>query len=457
MGNLQNGSQASRIENFSFGAKGINYPDKLIHYGYHGLLVAPELFVLLLEIGPKAPFPFHYPHRHLKQDVSQVRVALLGNTHLHFPFAGLFGHGVGSRVFDELFSAGKSLYLSHLGQKPGCKAWRDSLDGRKISELVSLGLIDLIFQELFKLLDSGLQEEELFHIESEDFFEPEMGDTDGVSSQRDYIMRREGKSSSRAGFLHDFSNFGLTGPGDGMSRGIKGKDGKEGLGEDHEIGFSLREEDGQGLFDLSFGFRDFLFEFFDLSGDELGLRGDGGRGKEVGVRESEEGQDESVLFVGLGGIVGRDESAEAVNHFGVEDEDVEAVGEQEGEKRDVKSAGRFKDKDVRGELRSYFQELGKAFSGHREGFGSEDSSILIEDAEIERVFRDIYADEVHGFTSGLRFLSLVSILPGGRGFYAQPTYRELRDRGTDSYRGFEAYGKWSPCPSINLSLGVFIT
>jgi hypothetical protein len=232
MGNLRNGSQANRIENFSFGAKGINYPDELVHYGYYGLLVAPELFVLLFKISPKTPFPFHHAHRHLKQDVSQMRVALLGNTHLHFPFAGLFGYRVGPRVFDELFSAGKSLYLSHLGQKPGCKARRDSLDGGKISKLLSLGLVDFIFQELFELLYSRLQEEELLHIESEDFFESGMWDTDGVSSQRDHIRGREGDPSSRAGFL-------------------------------------------------------------------------------------------------------------AVNHFGVEDEDVEAVREQEGEERDVESAGRF--------------------------------------------------------------------------------------------------------------------
>jgi len=457
MGNLRNGSQASRIKNFSSGAKGINYPDKLIHYGYHGLLVAPELFVFLLKIGPKTPFPFHYPHRHLKQDVSQVRVTLLGNTHLHFPFAGLFGYRVGSRVFDELFGASKSLYLSHLGQKSGCKAWRDSLYGRKISKLVSLGLVDLFFQELFELLDSGLQEKELFHIESEDFFESGMGNTNGVLSQRNYIGRREGEPSARTGSLHDFSDFGFTGLGDGVSRGIKRKDGKEGPREDHEIGFSFGEEDSQSLFDLSFGFGDFLFEFFDLSGDELGLRGDSGRGEKVGVRESKEGQDERVLFVGLGGIVGRDEGSEAVNHFGIEDEDVEALREQEGKKRDVESARRFKDHKVRGKLGSYFQERGEAFSGHREVLGSEDSPILIEDAEIERVFRDIYADEEHVFLSGLRFLSLISILPGGRGFCAQPTYWELRDRGTDSFRGSKAYGKWSPCPSINFSLGSFIT
>jgi len=146
-----------------------------------------------------------------------------------------------------------------------------------------------------------------------------------------------------------------------------------------------------------------------------------------------------------------------VNHFGIENEDVETLRKQEGKKRDMESARRFKDHNVRGELGSYFQKLGKPISGHREGFGSENFPILIEDTERERVFRDIYTDKEHGFPSEKEFSSLISILPGGRGFYAQPTYWELRDRGTDSHRGFEAYVTWSPCPSINLSSKIFIT
>ncbi len=49
MGDLRNRFQTSRIEHFTSGAKGINYPNELIHYRYHSLLVAPELFVLFFK------------------------------------------------------------------------------------------------------------------------------------------------------------------------------------------------------------------------------------------------------------------------------------------------------------------------------------------------------------------------------------------------------------------------
>jgi hypothetical protein len=56
------------------------------------------------------------------------------------------------------------------------------------------------------------------------------------------------------------------------------------------------------------------------------------------------------------------------------------------------------------------------------------------------------------FLSADRLKTLVyTILPDCGGFLAQPTYRELRDRGTDSLRGFRACGQWSPCPSSRSS------
>ena len=50
------------------------------------------------------------------------------------------------------------------------------------------------------------------------------------------------------------------------------------------------------------------------------------------------------------------------------------------------------------------------------------------------------------------FESLISILSLGRGFMAQPTYWDLRDRGTYSFRGFIAYKPWSLCPSLPFGL-----
>ncbi len=454
MGHLR-GQTFRGIKELVSGAQGVNHSNKLVHHGYHGLFVASEVLVFFHKIGPKTLFPLHYPHRHLKQNVSQVRIALLGNTHLHFPFARLFNDRVGSCVFDEFFGTGKPFYFSHFSQKSSGKAGRDFLYGRETFELISLRFFDFFLKEHFEFLDFGFKEEEFFHIEFEDFFESGVVEADGVLSQRDQLRGREGELSAWTGSLDDFSDFFFTGSGNGVSRGIKGKDGEEGFREDGEMVFCFREEDCQSLFDLSFSFSEFLFEFFALSSDELSFGGDRGRREEVGVSEGEKGQDEGVFLVGLGRIVGGDKGPEAANHFWIEDEDVEAFGEQESEKSDVESTGRFEDYEVRGELGSYFQELFKPLSGDRKGFGTKDSLILIKDAEIEGVFRDIYADVEHDFTSGLRWVSLISILPGGWGFWAQPTYWELRDRGTDSQRGSMA-GIWSPCPSINLSPGVLI-
>ncbi|MDN5380458.1 MAG: hypothetical protein PWP26_1537, partial [Thermodesulfobacterium sp.] len=41
------------------------------------------------------------------------------------------------------------------------------------------------------------------------------------------------------------------------------KDVKEGEGKDVEMFFSFGEEDGEGIFDLGFSFREFFFEFLD--------------------------------------------------------------------------------------------------------------------------------------------------------------------------------------------------
>jgi hypothetical protein len=72
---------------------------------------------------------------------------------------------------------------------------------------------------------------------------------------------------------------------------------------------------------------------------------------------------------------------------------------------------------------------------------------IINDTEVERIFGHINANVEHGNTSMFSFnLSLITILPIGRGFEAQSSNRVLRDRGTYSNTGFKAYEKWSLCP-----------
>lgn len=48
-----------------------------------------------------------------------------------------------------------------------------------------------------------------------------------------------------------------------FSRGVFKQYVKEGVREDIEVSFGFREEDGQGVFDLGFSGREFLFEFLD--------------------------------------------------------------------------------------------------------------------------------------------------------------------------------------------------
>ncbi len=68
--------------------------------------------------------------------------------------------------------------------------------------------------------------------------------------------------------------------------------------------------------------------------------------------------------------------------------------------------------------------------------------------DIKEILRDINTNGNNLRNLHMFFESLISILPLGRGFMAQPTYWDLRDRGTYSSRGFIAYKPWSLCPSL---------
>jgi len=85
---------------------------------------------------------------------------------------------------------------------------------------------------------------------------------------------------------------------------------------------------------------------------------------------------------------------------------------------------------------------------HRKAFLMEDIKPFINSTDIKEILRDINTNGNHLRNLHMFFESLISILPLGRGFMAQPTYWDLRDRGTYSSRGFIAYKPWSLCPSL---------
>ena len=85
---------------------------------------------------------------------------------------------------------------------------------------------------------------------------------------------------------------------------------------------------------------------------------------------------------------------------------------------------------------------------HRKAFLMEDVKPFINSTDIKEILRNINTNGNHLRNLHMFFESLTSILPLGRGFMAQPTYWDLRDRGTYSFRGFIAYKPWSLCPSL---------
>ena len=126
---------------------------------------------------------------------------------------------------------------------------------------------------------------------------------------------------------------------------------------------------------------------------------------------------------------------------------------QEDKKRNMEPSRRFHHNHkvgIRRDRVKCLTEGRKAFPGIRKRtFLDNTTTFRFNNAKVERVFRDINSNVKHGTTPirSVFRLSLISILPSRGGFLAQPTYWELRDRGTNSFGGFVAYKLWSPCPS----------
>ncbi len=226
------------------------------------------------------------------------------------------------------------------------------------------------------------------------------------------------------------------------------------MGEDIKVFFSLREEDTEGVFDLSFSGRQFVFKFVDEA-CEIAEVGVGGRVfKQLRIGQSKECEDFGVLFVGFRGIVCRDKLEEPVNELWVDDVGINAVAEEELIQRDMESTrGLHNNHYIRQRLEE-FEQLRETFRRHGMVTRGDSFSVVIKDIEMKVFLRDINADEVfHGATSLSRdFMSLTPSSRVAGALIAQPTYWELRDRGANSFGGLKAHEQWSPCPSLILTI-----
>jgi len=177
---------------------------------------------------------------------------------------------------------------------------------------------------------------------------------------------------------------------------------KEGFGEDIEMFFSFREEDREVVKDLSFSFRDLMFNLRDLSCEDFKVGG-GRRGfKEFRIFESEESDDEGIFFVGFGGIGVVNVGGEFRDSFRIDNEDRSIVLEEEVGNRDVISTRGFDNDSVRGEMFDDVKEVVKSLRGLRDRTLFEDFRGIVNNAEVKGVFGDIDAYVEHGYHLPLR-------------------------------------------------------
>ena len=150
---------------------------------------------------------------------------------------------------------------------------------------------------------------------------------------------------------------------------------KERFGEDIEMFFSFRKEDKEVVKDLSFSFRDLMFNMRDLSCKNFKVRGERRGINEFRIFESEESDDESIFFVGFGGIGVINVGGEFRDSFRIDNEDRSIVLKE---------------------------EVSKSLRGLRDRILFEYFREIVNNAEVKGVFGDIDAYVEHGYHLPLR-------------------------------------------------------
>jgi len=143
-----------------------------------------------------------------------------------------------------------------------------------------------------------------------------------------------------------------------------------------------------------------------------------------------------------------------MHYLGIYDISLNVIADKETVKGYMVSARGFHNNNRLGQRTKEFEKLRETFRRHRIITRRDSFSIIIKDTKMEVFLRDINTNKVfHSATSFYRnFKSPTPSSHVAGALVAQPTHWELRDRGTDSFGGFEAYKQWSPCPSLILSI-----
>jgi hypothetical protein len=119
-------------------------------------------------------------------------------------------------------------------------------------------------------------------------------------------------------------------------------------------------------------------------------------------------------------------------------------------KGDVESTRRFRKNDCVSEGFKKVKEIREALRGHGKFTRGEDFAVFCKDTEMEIILRNVntYIMTHNATFLFSRFLSLTASFPVAGAKVTQPTYWQLKDRGTYSFGGLIAYKRWSPCPNL---------
>ena len=425
--------------------------NKLINNSNHCLFVFTKLGKLPSEIVFEYRTPFNNTCSHLIKSISQMRITLLGNSLLNLHRARLLDNRISASIFNKLFPGFKPAYVSYFSNKPCGKERRDSRNRRNDVNLVQKKFLNLRLKGGSYFIGVREEEEESIYVELKGDFKPFIRNTDRFRGEIDDIIRRERRLSTFR-FNEAISYSFFTSLSNKRGRWERANDREKSIGKDIEMIFSFGEKDREDILDLSFTLSYFMFNSLNLPCKEPdGRQVNRSFFNQRRIRGSKESDKESISSVSFGRISRRIESDEVVNSLGIDDSHVKTLFGEEDEERDMEPTGGFHNDDRRFVRREEISKKRKTIIRVRERvFFDHLHGIGINDTDAERMFGDVNTYVEHGITSEEVFyrLSLTSILPNGWGFEAQSTYWELRDRGTDSLRGFRAYGGRSPCPSF---------
>ncbi len=447
----QNRFIISTVKESSFSTEGMDNSYEFIYYCYNCFLITTKISLFANKVIPKVRVPLHNTYCHLEKNISDKARSLFGYAHSKFILTRLFHNWVCACILYKLLCIGEVSYIFNFSQKKPCKSLRDTFYGRNQFHLFFLVFIYSVHKYFFKLINSWLKEEELVNVEDEGFRKIGIINADRVFCSLDnFLWCKRSWFTSADRVFDNFRKPLRLSLLESFSRWVFVEDVKKRMGVDVEESLCFREKYSQAVFDLGFSFSEFMFKFLNEAGEATKLRVFRIEFKHLRVIESKESQYFSIFFVLFRGVVSRYELEESVDNLRVKYEGLDIFFNKEAIKGNVESTRRFHNNDRVSEGFDKVKEIRETLKGHGKFTSREDFAFLCKDAEMEIILRYVNTYIMtHNATSLFsRFLSLTPSSPVAGALLAQPTYWELRDRGTYSLGGSMAYKKWSPCPFL---------